>query len=128
MKPIISILFAISVLPLSNPAVSIAAESYFVPETPLHFVKQHCVACHNEATSEGDFRADLLENDLADLSNHKSWSRVLARVQSGEMPPPKEAERPQKQEITATLAALKTAFRANALASEVTQVEFTYAG
>ena len=116
MKPIIPILAMVSVVSFTSWVTLNAAEPVMVSEVPLTFVKQHCAACHNEAHSEGNFRADLLGNDLADLSNHKSWSRVLARVQSGEMPPPKEAERPPKQEITATLAALKTAFHAEALA------------
>jgi mono/diheme cytochrome c family protein len=115
MKPMIPILAMVSVVSFTPWVTLNAAEPAIVSEVALTFVKQHCSACHNEAHSEGDFRADLLGNDLADLSNHKSWSRVLARVQSGEMPPPKEAERPPKQETIATLAALKTAFHAEAL-------------
>ncbi|MBL8817264.1 MAG: DUF1592 domain-containing protein [Planctomyces sp.] len=115
MKPTSSILVIISLLPLSTVAISIAAEPSVISEAPLHFVQQHCVACHNEATSEGNFRADLLGADLSQPSNHKAWSRVLTRVQSGEMPPPNEGERPPKRETTATLAALKAAFHAEAL-------------
>lgn len=116
MKLISSILALISVLSLTPLATSNAAGPVRVRDIPLSFVTQHCVECHNEAHSEGDFRADLLGNDLADLSNHNSWSRVLARVQSGEMPPPKETERPSETEIIATLGSLKAAFHAEALA------------
>ena len=87
----------------------LAAESSSDLVTPLAFINKHCADCHNDSTSEGGFRADLLGKDLADATNHKVWSRVLARVQGGEMPPP-DTERPAEAEIVAALAALKTAF------------------
>ena len=78
-------------------------------EVPVGFVKTHCSECHDGDAAEGGFRADLLRTNLADAANHKAWSRVLARVQGGEMPPP-DTERPAEAEIVAALAALKTAF------------------
>ena len=87
----------------------LAAESSSDLVTPLAFINKHCADCHNDSTSEGGFRADLLGKDLADATNHKVWSRVLARVQGGEMPP-QDTERPAEAEIVAALAALKTAF------------------
>ena len=78
-------------------------------EVPVGFVKTHCSECHDGDAAEGGFRADLLRTNLADAANHKAWSRVLARVQCGEMPPP-DTERPAEAEIVAALAALKTAF------------------
>ena len=82
---------------------------------PISFLEKHCVDCHDDASKKGDFRADLLGKDLADQVNYKAWSRVLARVESGEMPPPKE-ERPAAKESLAALKALKTAFREEAAA------------
>ena len=94
--------------------------AYFVEparaqEVPLAFVEKHCFDCHDGNTTEGDFRADLLGKNLSDPASHKGWSRVLARVQSGEMPP-KDAERPAEAEVSAALTALKTAFHADAQA------------
>ncbi len=86
------------------------------PSIPLSFVEKHCVECHDDSVSEGDFRADLLTKNLGDNASHKAWSRVLARVQSGEMPPPKKKERPGEKEIHSALEALKTAFHKDALA------------
>ena len=63
-------------------------------ELPISFVKKHCADCHDANTSKGNFRADLLTKDLGDPKNIKAWSRVLARVQSAEMPPPKKTQRP----------------------------------
>jgi hypothetical protein len=93
-----------------------AADPTHGSEVPVAFVKTHCVDCHNDSTSEGGFRADLLGKDLADAVNHKAWSRVLARVQSGEMPPPQDTERPAEAEVVAALGALKTAFHETAQA------------
>lgn len=80
---------------------------------PISFLEKHCVDCHDDASKKGDFRADVLGKDLSDQANHRAWSRVLARVQSGEMPPPKE-KRPDERELLAALGALKTAFHEEA--------------
>lgn len=101
----------LAVLLLAPPTALHSAELAAAREVPQSFVKKHCLECHDESTAEGDFRADLLGKDLTDSESHKAWSRVLARVQSGEMPPPQEAERPAHADIDAALNALKTAFR-----------------
>ncbi len=80
-------------------------------EPPLGFVNKHCRSCHDPASGEGGFRVDKLSGDLAEAINHKAWVRVLARVQSGEMPPPKETSRPSAAETVAALSTLKAAFR-----------------
>ena len=85
-------------------------------DLPLSFVEKHCLECHDDLTTEGDFRADLLAKNLSDAASHKTWGRVLARVQSGEMPPPKKKERPGESEVNTALVALKTAFHGEALA------------
>jgi hypothetical protein len=111
MKPTLTLLTALLLAPL---AVLCFFEPAGAHELPLAFVKRHCVECHNDFTTEGGFRADRLTNELADSANHKSWSRVLARVQSGEMPPPQDADRPAEAEIKTALTALKSAFHAEA--------------
>ncbi len=109
------ILSLFTTLILAQPALLHAAKPVSGREVPLAFVKQHCVECHNDSTSEGGFRADLLGKELADSASQKSWSRVLARVQSGEMPPPQDTVRPAEAEVGAALTALKTAFHEDAL-------------
>ena len=87
-----------------------------VAAPPLSFLEKNCVECHDDSVSEGDFRADLLTKNLGDDASHTAWSRVLARVQSGEMPPPKKKERPGETEVNSALVTLKTAFHEEALA------------
>jgi len=88
-------------------------------EVPVSFVETRCLECHDDLTAEGDFRADLLGRDLADPASHMAWSRVLARVQSGEMPPPNKTDRPAEPEIAAALGALKAAFHEDAVSRHV---------
>ncbi len=107
-------LFA-AVLPFSLATLH-AADPTNVCNVPLAFVKKHCVECHNDSTSEGGFRADVLGKELAEAANHKGWSRVLARAQSGEMPPPQDTERPSDAEVGAALTELKSALHQDAQA------------
>ena len=104
---------ALLLVPLANLH---AVEPSSTRELPISFVKKHCADCHDANTSKGNFRADLLTKDLGDQKNIKAWSRVLARVQSAEMPPPKKTQRPTEAEINTALGALKTAFHEDALA------------
>ncbi len=60
-------------------------------ESTQAFFKQHCLRCHGPAKTEGDLRVDLLESDLSKPSNFERWREIVARVQSGEMPPKDEA-------------------------------------
>ena len=85
-------------------------------DLPMPFVKQHCGACHDAAEPAGDFGLDALEPGRADGPAHRAWSRVLARVQSGEMPPPDHGDRPAEPEVRAFLRDLAGAFHDEALA------------
>lgn len=104
------------VFPLFVSLIFLSANPTLAATVPLSFVAKHCVGCHDDSVSEGDFRADLLLKNLGDAASQKAWSRVLARVQSGEMPPPKKKDRPGEKEVEAALGALKTAFHETALA------------
>ena len=97
-------------------AVLCFVETAGAHEVPLPFVKQHCADCHTGDAADGGFRADLLSKELAEPANHKAWSRVLARVQSGEMPPPEDTERPAEADVVTALGALKAAFHETAKA------------
>jgi len=101
---------------LPTPVVLRAEESGGAGDLPFSFVSRHCIECHDESTAEGGFRADLLATTLTEEAHQRAWSRVLARVQSGEMPPPEDAERPAEEEVVAAAQSLKRAFHEAALA------------
>lgn len=87
-------------------------------DLPMAFVKERCSDCHNETNAEGGFRADALTSQLTEPSNFRNWSRVLSRVQSGEMPPPDSSDRPSDAEIATALITLKKAFHSEAASKQ----------
>jgi len=100
---------------LSSPfAILEADETKNSLAVPLSFLTKHCADCHNKDLSEGGFQLDRLSSDLKDAKNQKYWGRVLARVQSGEMPPRTHSDRPKDAEVFSALAGLKVAFHQNA--------------
>lgn len=54
------------------------------------FLKDHCLRCHGPEKAKGDLRLDQLETDFTKPSVFERWREVVARTQSGEMPPKKE--------------------------------------
>ena len=51
------------------------------------FFVKHCLECHNEESSEGDLRLDILPADFVDQRSAAKWVEVLDRINLGEMPP-----------------------------------------
>lgn len=88
-----------------------------IPVAAREFVVKHCAECHDNQTAEGDFQISQLGTDLADEAGHKRWTRVLARVQNGEMPPANKADRPASAESAVALQALRLAFQEQAKAA-----------
>ena len=73
----------------------LAALSCIAPAAPLDatanaFIKEHCLRCHGPEKAKGDLRLDQLDTDFAKPSVFERWREVVARTQSGEMPPKKE--------------------------------------
>lgn len=53
------------------------------------FVKQHCVSCHGGVNAKGQLLLGRLTGNLViDRAEALLWSRVLARLEADEMPPP----------------------------------------
>jgi hypothetical protein len=63
------------------------------------FLERHCFECHGEDAKKKALRLDGPSLD------HETWIKVFDRVESGEMPPPRQA-RPPKNEVAAFLARL----------------------
>ncbi len=62
------------------------------------FLENYCVDCHTGEDGEGDMDLDrfLTQSDVdADL---KTWSRVLAQVEQGDMPPD-DSDQPTKRQV-----------------------------
>ena len=60
---------------------------------PIHtFIGKHCIDCHDDSISKGDFDITALAFRLDDAGNRARWARVFDLVGQGEMPPPEEPE------------------------------------
>jgi len=81
-------------------AVVTALPGFAADPAPLAFVQKNCVACHNASLSSGgvNFLANLRPDTFA--QNREIWERALAKLKSGEMPPP-GAAKPPAAEIAA---------------------------
>ncbi len=62
------------------------------------FLEAHCTACHGEKKQKGDLRLDTLSRDFLNPAAAGHWMEVMERINSGDMPPKKEA-RPKPDDI-----------------------------
>ncbi|MGB8853311.1 MAG: DUF1592 domain-containing protein, partial [Pirellulales bacterium] len=71
------------------------------------FVQAHCLKCHGDKAEEGIPRLDTIPYELATVEAAERWQRVLAVMNSGEMPPVDEPQPPatEKTEFLAALSA-----------------------
>ena len=79
-----------------NPPVATGSAS--INSTAQPFLKEYCLRCHGSDEAKGDLRLDQLDTDLSQPTTFERWRGVVARMQSGEMPPPKEP-RPKPEQM-----------------------------
>lgn len=77
------------------------------------FLETHCYDCHDADARKGKFQVDELPTDKLTAESAKAWARILARLESGDMPPPKK-QRPPQVDLDSMLAWSKTALAAEA--------------
>jgi mono/diheme cytochrome c family protein len=72
------------------------------------FLEKHCIRCHGPDKEKGDLRIDQLSRDFKlGLDSHQ-WAESIEKVNSGEMPPKKDKEKPKptQEEIASFVANL----------------------
>ncbi|MBA3938375.1 MAG: DUF1592 domain-containing protein [Planctomycetes bacterium] len=62
------------------------------------FLAAHCLDCHGDKKQKGDLRLDTLARDFASPGAAGHWMEVMERINSGDMPPKKQA-RPSPAEV-----------------------------
>ena len=67
------------------------------PKQMRPFLEQHCRECHSGERPKGDWRLEQLAYDFADPAVLDRWQKVLAQLQSGEMPPKKQPRPPEAE-------------------------------
>ncbi len=75
------------------------------------FVRQYCVACHNQAQAEGQLNLERLTSAADVGRGFKDWERVIHMLRQRKMPPPDESQ-PTAAETMAAIAAIQTSLDA----------------
>ncbi len=70
------------------------------------FFETHCIDCHDSEAHKGGLDLTALKQNLSDAENFALWVKIHDRIESGEMPPKKEKQRPSVEDIKATLGTL----------------------
>ena len=75
----------------------------------VDFLGKHCTSCHGSEKQKADLTLHEFRDDLALLKKRKTWRRVFAMVEKGEMPPDDKPQ-PTAEERAAFLASAKAVF------------------
>src|SRR5688500_8888389 len=65
------------------------------------FLETHCVDCHGEDKPKAGLRLDTLTTEFDAVEKALVWTKVLDRIEAGEMPPKKQP-RPAQAELART--------------------------
>src|SRR6185436_4427646 len=71
-------------------------------ESVQPILARHCLDCHNDKVKNGKLSLQFADGSPA-LSNRDFWDKVMAKLRTGEMPPPGRP-RPGAAEIAAVAA------------------------
>ncbi len=61
------------------------------------YLDHYCTDCHNAEKHKGDFRLDTLSREIG-FKDTPHWAEVMERINSGEMPPKKQKNRPTAEQ------------------------------
>lgn len=79
---------------LALPVAVSASESAAFDQVVKPFIAKHCTSCHGPEKQKGDLRLDTIKTDFASPATSGHWMEVMERINSGDMPPKKEARPP----------------------------------
>ncbi len=82
------------------------------------FLQQNCVSCHDAETKKGGLDLSALKWTPEDRPTFERWVPVFDRVESNEMPPPKEPDQPDPAARGAFVKALGAELHAANLAKQ----------
>ena len=88
---------------------TLAAEEFDRVVAP--FFKAHCVKCHGPEKQKGKVTLHNVDSGLAAGKSLERWELILEVLESGEMPPEEEAERPDAAKVGAVMKWIETGLR-----------------
>jgi hypothetical protein len=68
------------------------AEKFAPPKAVQTFLSTRCLSCHEGPTADGGLDIAALRFDPEDPEGDARWTRIIERVEAGEMPPPDDAK------------------------------------
>ena len=83
----LAVMFSLVVVMLAR--VAGAADQF-----PKAFFGVHCLECHDSGVKQGGLDLSKLKVDLSNADNFARWLKIHDRIESGEMPPKKQARPP----------------------------------
>ena len=81
------------------------------------FLNDHCMHCHDADSARAGFRLDTLGSDFTAGNTADQWKEVMDNINSGKMPPTKEA-RPDAKEAFAVASWVAAKLRETELAAQ----------
>jgi len=77
---IFAAMFAAGIASAAEPKVAL-------PEKHFGFLEKYCLDCHDSLTEKGEVNLEDLPFQIETIEQAESWQKVLASLNSGEMPP-----------------------------------------
>lgn len=102
---------------LSAVATSAAEEPARFETQFRAFVSKHCIDCHGPDVQKRKLRLDELPLKFDDKNIAQTWSKVVAQLERGDMPP-KNKPRPDKMEVRAISAGVRRHLHEASLAQQ----------
>jgi uncharacterized membrane protein len=62
------------------------------------FLDHHCAECHDGDGSEGDLDLSRFTDEMSVTNDRSVWRRVYEKIESRQMPPPKQDVQPSDEE------------------------------
>lgn len=95
-----------------------AGNSSVIPTAVSEAVQDNCIACHDQASREGDLDLESLSFDLADPETFHKWQYAFERVHRGEMPPDDDLDPDLRKQFLKSLEQSLHDFDAGRIAAE----------
>ncbi len=87
---------------LSLVVVTLVCDAEAADQSPNAFFAAHCYECHDSSAKQGGLDLSSLKVELSNAENFARWVKVHDRIESGEMPPKKQARPPVAETTAAT--------------------------